>query len=1025
MLQHTELLNKVHELADASKTDLIRACGYVTTTKNGRERLNFIAFYEALLQAQGVQIGGESKGGRKLSFVGKVQGNGNLLIGKGYTSQLGLAPGDQMAIEISDGHIMLTMEEQDKRITDERPAMVSMGQYDPKPTESHWQSAWERCDAFHPDPQAPGQPYGVVIPPPNVTGSLHMGHAFEAALIDTMVRFKRLQGYNTLCLPGTDHASIAVQTLLEKQLAREGTSKDQLGREAFLERAWAWKQESGGTIVTQLRRLGFSVDWRRERFTLDPGLSRAVQESFLKLYDKGLIYRGEYLVNWCPASGSAVSDLEVEMKEVDGHLWYFRYPLTDGSGHLEVATTRPETMLGDVAVAVNPGDERYAPLVGRTLTLPLVGREIPVIADDHVDPEFGTGCVKVTPAHDPNDFAMGQRHGLPLVTIMGKDGRMSEAAGQFRGLDRFEARQAIVAALAADQALAKVEKYRHSVPYSDRGKVPVEPLLSTQWFVRTQPLAKACLTALDQGHPRFVPQRWAKVYQDWLTDIRDWCISRQLWWGHRIPAWFVVSETNAQLRSDTPYVVARNEAEAYGEAQRRYGPNAKIQQDEDVLDTWFSSALWPFSTMGWPDGENADLQRWYPNSTLFTGFDIIFFWVARMTMMASACTNTMPFADVYIHGLVRDAQNRKMSKSAGNGIDPLVLCERYGADALRFSLVRGVAGAGQDIRLDFDPATETSTIVEVSRNFANKLWNATRFALLNLDGATPTSLGQPDPDKLLIADRWILSRLARTSRTMAEKLDNYGLGEAARILYEFAWNDVCDWTIELLKRRLNGNNPEDRHTAQQVLALVIEHLLVLVHPFMPHISEELWHRLTGVQDDTFLALQRWPQLDQAHLNDHLEQQFAALIDAIRVVRNLRAVAGLKPSQTADVLFVSDNEALCRLLQEAKDDIASLTKAGTVDISTTSVNLPRCLSAVSGDLQILLPVGDLVDMDALRGRLQKDLGKAGKEIAILSERLRNPKFLDQAPKDVVSKMRFNLSEAQQQHRLAQSRLTALD
>ena len=1025
MLKHIELLDKVRELADASRREVVRACGYVTTTKDGRERLNFTAFYEALLQAEGVRIGGGSGRGRKLGFAARIQGNGNLLVSKAYTRQLGLAPGDRMAIEIRDGHVVLTVLEPDRSVADERPGMASMGQYDPNRTESRWQSAWERCDAFHPDPQAPGQPYGVVIPPPNVTGNLHMGHAFEAALIDTMVRFKRLQGYNTLCLPGMDHASIAVQTLVEQQLAREGTSKDQLGREAFLERAWAWKQESGGAIVTQLRRLGFSVDWRRERFTLDPGLSRAVQESFLRLHDKGLIYRGEYLVNWCPASGSAVSDLEVEMKEVEGHLWYFRYPLTDGSGHLEVATTRPETMLGDVAVAVHPGDERYAPWVGRTLTLPLVGRKIPVVADDHVDPRFGTGCVKVTPAHDPNDFAMGQRHGLPPVTVMGKDGRMNEAAGQFCGMDRFEARHAVVAALAAAQALVKVEDYRHSVPYSDRGKVPVEPLLSTQWFVRTKPLANACLAALDQERPRFVPQRWAKVYRNWLMEIRDWCISRQLWWGHRIPAWFVVSETGSQLRSDTPYVVARNATEAHGEARRRYGPNAEIRQDEDVLDTWFSSALWPFSTMGWPDEESADLRCWYPNSTLFTGFDIIFFWVARMTMMAAACTRAIPFADVYIHGLIRDAENRKMSKSAGNGIDPLVLCERYGTDALRFSLVRGVSGAGQDIRLDFDPATQTSSTVEVSRNFANKLWNATRFALLNLDGATPASLGRPDPDKLLIADRWILSRLVRTSGTMAEKLDSYGLGEAARILYEFAWNDVCDWTIELLKRRLNGNNPEDRHTARQVLALVIEQLLVLVHPFMPHISEELWHRLTGAQDHTFLALQQWPQLDSGHLNDHLEQQFAALIDAIRVVRNLRAVAGLKPSQTADVLFVSDNEALCRLLREAKDDIASLTRAGTVDIGATTVNLPRCLSAVSGELQILLPIGGLVDVDALRGRLQKDLGKAEKEIAILSERLGNPRFLDQAPQEVVSRMRSNLSEAQQQHRLAQSRLASLD
>ncbi len=1030
MLRHAELLKKVRELGDANKAYAVRACGYVSTSKDGREHLNFMAFYEALLQAQGVQIGaGNSlKRGRRPSFVARVQGNGNLVIGRTYINQLGLSPGDQVAIQFAQGHVLLTV--MDQNVMDQKmpgatqpPAAQSIGQYDPKSTEARWQSAWEDCGAFHPDPQAPGEPYGVVIPPPNVTGSLHMGHAFEAALIDTMVRFKRLQGCNTLCLPGTDHASIAVQTLLEKKLAQEGLSKAQLGRGAFLERAWAWKQDSGGQIASQLRRLGFSVDWQRERFTLDPELTNSVQESFLRLHEKGLIYRGEYLVNWCPASGSAVSDLEVEMKEVNGHLWHFRYPLADGSGHLEVATTRPETMLGDVAVAVHPTDGRYGHLVGKIITLPLVGRRIPVIADEHVDPEFGSGCVKITPAHDLNDFAIGQRHGLPQITVMDKRGQMNEAAGQFCGMDRFAARQAVVAALEAEQALVKVEDYRHSVPYSDRGKVPVEPLLSTQWFVRTRPMADACLKALGEGKPRFIPQRWAKVYRDWLTNIRDWCISRQLWWGHRIPAWFVVSETNSQLLRDTPYVVARNEAEALAKAQDRYGANVKIQQDDDVLDTWFSSALWPFSTMGWPKN-TTDLQRWYPNSTLFTGFDIIFFWVARMTMMGTACTNTIPFTDVYIHGLVRDEQNRKMSKSAGNGIDPLVLCDRYGADALRFSLVRGVAGAGQDIRLDVNQNTQTSSTVEISRNFANKIWNATRFALLNLDGATPASLGRPQAGQLSIADRWILSRLVRTSQTMAEQLESYGLGEAAKSLYDFAWTDVCDWTIELLKRRLNGNNPEDRHTAQQVLALVIEQLLVLAHPFMPHLSEELWHRLTKADEQTFLALQPWPQLNPDDMNDDLEQQFAALIEAIRVVRNLRAVAGLKPSQEAPVLFVTSNEALGHLLKQAQDDIASLTKAETVEIRTHMVSLPRCLSAVSGELQILLPISGLADVDALCSRLQKDLKKAEKEIAILSDRLSNPGFLQKAPQAVVSKMRFNLREAQQQHHLASYRLASL-
>ena len=572
--------------------------------------------------------------------------------------------------------------------------------YDPVGTEARWQQAWETQGAFHPDPKAPGEPFSVVIPPPNVTGSLHMGHAFNTALIDTIVRFQRLQGKNVLCLPGTDHASIAVQTILEKQLKADGKRKEDLGREAFLEKAWEWKAQSGGTIVGQLRRLGYSVDWRRERFTLDAGCSEAVIEAFNSLHEQGLIYRGEYLVNWCPASGSAVSDLEVEMKEVDGHLWHFRYPLSSGQGFLEVATTRPETLLGDTGVAVNPKDPRYAELVGQTLTLPLVGREIPIVADDHVDAEFGTGCVKVTPAHDPNDFAIGQRHNLPLITVMAKDGSMNEAAGRFQGLDRFEARKAVVAAMEEEGFLVKVEDYRHSVPFSDRGKVPVEPLLSTQWFVKTEPLAARCREALENADPRFVPERWSKVYRDWLTDIRDWCISRQLWWGHRIPAWFVVSETGGVITDSTPYVVARDAAEAQAKADAQFGAGAALEQDPDALDTWFSSGLWPFSTMGWPNADAADLQRWYPTSVLVTGFDIIFFWVARMTMMAGAFTGRMPFQDVYIHGLVRDENNRKMSKSAGNGIDPLLLIDRYGADALRFALVREVAGAGQDIRLE-------------------------------------------------------------------------------------------------------------------------------------------------------------------------------------------------------------------------------------------------------------------------------------------------------------------------------------
>ena len=915
--------------------------------------------------------------------------------------------------------------------------------YDPVGTEARWQQAWESTGAFHPDPSAPGEPFSVVIPPPNVTGSLHMGHAFNTALIDTIVRFQRLRGKNVLCLPGTDHASIAVQTILEKQLKADGKRKEDLGREAFLEKAWEWKAQSGGTIVGQLRRLGYSVDWQRERFTLDAGCSTAVIEAFNRLHEQGLIYRGEYLVNWCPASGSAVSDLEVEMKEVDGHLWHFRYPLTAGGGFLEVATTRPETLLGDTAVAVNPKDPRYAALVGQTLTLPLVGREIPIVADDHVDAEFGTGCVKVTPAHDPNDFAIGQRHNLPLITVMAKDGSMNEAAGRFQGLDRFEARKAVVAAMEEEGFLVKVEDYRHSVPFSDRGKVPVEPLLSTQWFVKTEPLAARCREALENADPRFVPERWSKVYRDWLTDIRDWCISRQLWWGHRIPAWFVVSETGGAITDTTPYVVARNEAEARQKAAAQFsgGTHAHplvLEQDPDALDTWFSSGLWPFSTLGWPNAEAADLQRWYPTSVLVTGFDIIFFWVARMTMMAGAFTGQMPFQDVYIHGLVRDENNRKMSKSAGNGIDPLLLIDRYGADALRFALVREVAGAGQDIRLDYDRKSDTSATVEASRNFANKLWNVTRFALMNLDGETPARLGEPDPAALQLADRWILSRLARVNRETAERYGSYGLGEAAKGLYEFAWNEVCDWYVELIKRRLQVPAElegaarkvalADQRTARQVLAKVLNALLVMLQPLMPHLTEELWHGLTGASEDTFLALQPWPQVEETALNDALEASFTELIEAIRVVRNLRAVAGLKPSQSVPVRFVTGRSALAAVLSAATADITALTRAERVEVldpAAAAANpATKALAGVSGELQVVLPIEGLVDLEALRARLEKDITKAEKEIKGLAGRLANPNFADKAPPEVVAECQANLAEAEAQAELARRRLADL-
>lgn len=627
-------------------------------------------------------------------------------------------------------------------------------QYDPKITETKWQQYWENQEIFTANPEKGGETYCIVIPPPNVTGSLHMGHAFESSLIDTLVRYKRMTGKNTLWLPGTDHASIAVQAILDRQLKAEKTDRYQLGREKFLERAWQWKEESGSTIVNQLRRLGVSVDWTRERFTMDEGLSHAVRTAFIKLYEDGLIYRGQYLVNWCPESRSAVSDLEVENKDIEGNLWYFRYPLSDGSGYLQVATTRPETMLGDTGVAVNPQDPRYRHLIGKTVTLPIMGREIPIIADELVDPEFGTGCVKVTPAHDPKDFEMGKRHNLAFINIMNLDGSLNENAGIFVGQDRFVARKNVVKKLDEDGFLVKIEAYRHSVPYSDRGKVPVEPLLSTQWFVKIEPLATKALACLDQENsPRFVPERWTKVYRDWLVKLKDWCISRQLWWGHQIPAWYIISETNNEITNHTPFVVAQDETSALAKAKQEYGEDIIIQQDPDVLDTWFSSGLWPFSTLGWPE-ETPDLATYYPTTTLVTGFDIIFFWVARMTMMGTHFTGKMPFKTVYIHGLVRDENNKKMSKSANNGIDPLLLIDKYGTDALRYTLVKEVVGAGQDIRLEYDRKKDESISVEASRNFANKLWNAARFVMMNLDGQTPAQLGQPVPTEL--SDKWIV-----------------------------------------------------------------------------------------------------------------------------------------------------------------------------------------------------------------------------------------------------------------------------
>jgi valyl-tRNA synthetase len=833
------------------------------------------------------------------------------------------------------------------------PPMLS-SQYDPASADAKWQKFWEEHQVFKADPHAAGEPYCVVIPPPNVTGSLHMGHAFESSLIDVLVRYHRMIGRNTLWLPGTDHASIAVQTILERQLKAEGKTRQDLGREAFLDRAWKWKAESGGTIVNQLRRLGVSVDWSRERFTMDEGLSKAVLNAFGMLYEEKLIYRGKYLVNWCPASQSAVSDLEVENQEVNGHLWHFRYPLLNGDGFVEVATTRPETMLGDTAVAVNPNDDRYKHLIGQTLILPLVYREIPIIGDEFVDPTFGTGCVKVTPAHDLNDFEMGKRNNLQFINIMNKDGTLNENAGEFQGQDRFVARKNVVKRLEAEGLLVKIEDYKHTVPYSERGKVPIEPLLSTQWFVKIRPLAERALADLDQGSsPRFVPDRWTKVYRDWLVSLKDWCISRQLWWGHQIPAWYAVSETGGVITDETPFMVARDEAEAREKAIALFGETVQLEQDPDVLDTWFSAGLWPFSTLGWPE-DTADFDRYYPTTTLVTGFDIIFFWVARMTMMAKHFTDKMPFQTVYIHGLVRDENNKKMSKSANNGIDPLILIDKYGTDALRYTLIREVTGAGQDIRLEYNRKTDESASVEASRNFTNKLWNASRFVLMNLDGKTPEQLGLPDRTQLELSDRWILSRFNQVSQQIRDNLDNYGLGESAKLLYEFIWGDFCDWYIELVKPRFQSENAASRRVAQQTIAHVLEGILKLLHPFMPHITEEIWHTLAQKDESSgqALALQPYPAPDLALIDASLEQQFDLLIGTIRTIRNLRAEAEIKPGAKIDAFLQTESQSEEQILIAGQSYIQDLAKVKTLTVNQAS---PKVIQVAKAEETIFTTV----------------------------------------------------------------------
>ena len=911
---------------------------------------------------------------------------------------------------------------------------LSLENYSPFEVEKKWQEKWESLKAFSPNPEDDGEPFCIVIPPPNVTGSLHMGHAFNTALIDVVVRFQRLLGKNVLCLPGTDHASIAVQTILEKQLKSEGKTSEDIGRDEFLKRAWNWKEQSGGRIVSQLKRIGYSVDWTRERFTLDQKLNEAVIEAFNILYKKNLIYRGEYLVNWCPESQSAVSDLEVEMQEVNGHLWHFKYPLISESGeqldkYLEVATTRPETLLGDTAVAVNPDDDRYKEFIGVKVKVPFVDREIPIIADSHVDKDFGTGCVKVTPAHDPNDFAIGKRHNLKQINVMNKDGTLNINAGIFQNLDRYEARKKIIKELDNLGLLTKIEDYKHTVPFSDRGKVPIEPLLSTQWFLKMDDITQGCLNEIDSKKPSFIPPRWEKVYKDWLENINDWCISRQLWWGHQIPAWYVLDESQDSIEQNTPYIVAINEEDALIEANKKFGLNIKLVRDKDVLDTWFSSGLWPFSTLGWPNTNDPDFKKWYPNSVLVTGFDIIFFWVARMTMMGNIFTKNIPFRDVYIHGLVRDENNKKMSKSSGNGIDPILLIDKYGSDALRFALIREVAGAGQDIRLDFDRKKDTSSTVEASRNFANKLWNATKFVLINKTSNNNYSLNESDETSLELCDKWILSKLNQVNIKVAALLKEYKLGESAKLLYEFTWNDFCDWYVEFAKQRFNNKETKNRQISEKVLIKVLNDILVMIHPFMPHITEELWHVLQLKPDNALLSLQKWPIHENKFVDNKLDNSFQQLFEIIRLIRNLRAELGLKPSEKSPVYLISDNDELIDFLKTLVDDIQTLTKSSEVFIFKTNAvdkkEFAKSFSGIISDLEVYLPFQDFVNIDALKERLTKDLKKVNIELENLHKRLSNNNFVDKAPKDIVDECRFKLNEGSVQKERITKKLELLN
>ena len=851
--------------------------------------------------------------------------------------------------------------------------------YNPREVEGKWYKYWEESGFFQAKVQEDKTPYSIVMPPPNVTGSLHLGHAMDNTIQDILTRFKRMQGYNTLWIPGTDHAGIATQAKVEEQLAKEGTNRHELGREKFLDRVWEWKEQYGGRITSQLRYLGASCDWSRERFTMDGGCSRAVREVFVDLYEKGLIYRGNYIINWCPKCHTTISDIEVEHVERDGNLWHLRYPVQGTDEGVVVATTRPETMLGDTAVAVHPEDERYKHLIGKTLILPLVNREIPVIADEYVDKEFGTGAVKITPSHDPNDFEMGLRHKLPQISVMDKEAQMNENAGKYQGMERYTARKEIVKDLEACGALVKVDAHSHAVGECYRCSSVIEPMVSQQWFVKMEPLAKPAMEVVRDGRLEFIPERFSKIYLGWLENIRDWCISRQLWWGHRIPVWYC-QDCGAQICSKSDPEVCPT----CGSKQ--------LDQDPDVLDTWFSSGLWPFSTMGWPEGTK-ELKHFYPTSVLVTGRDIIFFWVARMIFMGLEFQKEVPFKKVMIHGLVLDAQGRKMSKSLGNGVDPIEVIEQYGADTLRFMLITGNT-PGNDLR--FHPER-----LEATRNFSNKIWNASRFVILNLADYKDAKRGE-----LTLSDKWILSRYEAVASGVTQALERFDLGEAGRLLYEFIWSEFCDWYIELSKPRLyDKENLEARRTTQSVLFEVLEGTMRLLHPFMPFISEEIWQHLP-INGKTVM-LENWPEV-KGYRTESVETKMNLLMDVIKAIRNIRAEMNVAPGKKAEIILLASSEEIKEVLSLGANDIKHLAVGSQVEVFSSLAEKPtQAASAVLDGVEIYLPLKGILDLDKEIARVEKEIAQATQEKERLEGKLGNPGFVGKAPESVVAKEREKL------------------